>query len=298
MALAINSRAQEIVKAVTLDELVVRAGIDTLDVGEFIEQVKADTTFYQAFLNMRYFPHDVKGEVTVFNKDESARGKMKRKGRQFLENRHMWVVIDEESTNGNIRKNNGEWKYLTAEMYDELFFPTVPEPASNRIVNMEQELEGGSRLERYKSRLKRFMFNPGAAIETVPFIGDKLAIFDDHMVPYYDYRIFGFTYRDSIECVAFSCKVKEGTDEDDTVIKELTSYFNSQTGQVMKREYHLKYNTLLFDFNIKMEVENTLLGDTLLPREIHYEGEWDMPLKRVEIISFDLYNKNYKVESP
>lgn len=282
----------DIVDVISLDEFVVSAGLDSFDVDGFVKRVREDTTFYQAFLNLKYFPHEITGAMVVFHKDESERGTMKRRATQHLDgDERMWVDITFEETNGRIRKRNGEWRYLTAEMYDDIFFPTTPHKVSNTMVSHEQELVSGSRMDKHKAQLKRMMFNPGAEIENVPFIGDKLAIFDDHMVPYYDYAIFSATL-DTTEVIAFSCLTKAGM-EDETVIHDLTSYFDPETFEVLAREYRLAHNTLFFSFDISMRVENTRQDGWLLPTKVWYNGYWNALFKKPEIINFEMRCKDY-----
>ena len=288
---------ESIVKSVDLGEIVINASLSDLDVNAFMKKVKQDTTFYKSFLNMKYYAHDIKGAVAVYDNDNGEMGTMKRIARQHDEGGKMWVKILKEETNGKIRKRNGDWRYLTAKMYDEVFFPQTPEPVSNRIDKMDQEIVKGNRFDKYESELKKFMFNPGAAIESVPLIGHKMAIFDPDMIPYYDYHIFAYTYQDSIPCIAFNCKAKPDAGENQTVIKEITSYFNKKTGQVMARDYTLSNHTLLFMFDIKMHVENELLDGVLVPTHITYSGEWNMPFHRKEIISFQLVCDNYSIKS-
>ncbi len=284
----------DVVKVVKLDEFVVNAGLENFDVADFIDQVKNDTTFYQAFLNLTYFPHQIQGAVVVFEKDETERGTMQRRAVQHLddsENREVEITF--EKTNGKIKNRKGEWKYLTAEMYDDVFFPTEKSKVSNRIGNLDQELVSGSSIEKHKAQLKRMMFNPGAEIENVPLIGDKMAIFDDEMVPYYNYNIFMATWQDTIPCIAFSCFAKAET-EDETVIKDLTSYFHIDSREVIAREYRLAHETILFDFDIRMKVENIRQDGWLLPQKIWYSGYWDAVFKKPEIISFELENSEYQ----
>lgn len=277
----------DVVKVINLEQFTVSAVNDEFDVADFVERVRKDTTFYKAFLNLKYFPHTIEGAMAVFKKDETERGTMKRRAVQHLdEGEMMRTEITFEETNGNIRKRNGEWKYLTAEMYDEVFFPKGPLKVSNRIKSTEQELVSGSRIDKHKAQLKRMMFNPGAEIENVPFIGDKLAIFDDHMVPYYDYAIFNASI-DGVDCIAFSCFAKEGM-EDETVIHDLTSYFHPETYEVLRRDYRLAYSTVLFNFDISMKVENERTDGHLLPKFISYDGAWNALLRKPEIISFRL----------
>jgi hypothetical protein len=206
----------------------------------------------------------------------------------------MWVEVTRELTNGNIRKRNGEWRYLTAEMYDDVFFPSSPHKVSNRMVSFEQELVSGSKIEKHKAQLQRMMFNPGAEIDNVPFIGDKLAIFNDHMVPYYDYAIFNAKYQGK-DCIAFSCFAKEGM-IDNTVIQDLTSFFHPETFEVLAREYRLAYSTIFFTFDIDIRVENTVKNGWLLPTKVTYDGFWNAPFRKPEIINFILECYDYQTE--
>lgn len=293
-ALAANAQT-DVARLVKLKEFVVSAGLEDLDVADFIRQVEDDTTFYQAFLNLRYYPHDMTGAMVVYNKDESERGTLQRKARQFVSTDDMmWVKVTYEKTNGKIKKRNGDWKYLTAEMYDEVFFPTQKQKVSNRIVSKDQELVSGSSLEKHKAQLKRMLFNPGAEIENVPLIGDKMAIFSDKMMPYYHYSIYPDTWADSVPCVVFSCYAQEG-EEDKTVIRDMTTYFHRDTHEVIARKYRLAHNTILFDFDITMEVENKHVDGRLVPRHITYSGMWNIPFKRPEIISFQLKCHDYTI---
>lgn len=283
-------------KLVTLKAFVVSAGLADFDVADFIRQVETDTTFYQAFLNLRYYPHDMNGAMVVFEKDDSERGTLQRRARQYVStDSMMWVDITYEKTNGKIRKRNGDWKYLTAEMYDEVFFPTQKQRVSNQIVSINQDLVSGSRMEKHKAQLKRMMFNPGAEIENVPLIGDEMAIFSDEMIPYYNYSIYAAEWKNSIPCIVFSCYAKEEV-ADKTVIRDMTTYFDRDTHEVISRKYRLAHNTILFDFDITMEVENMRVNGHLVPEHIKYSGYWDIPFKRPEIISFQLDCYNYLID--
>lgn len=280
---------------VVMDEFVVSAGLEDFAAEDFISQVINDTTFYQAFLNLKYYPHRVNSEILVFHKDESQKGKMYREAvqRRNLDN-EMWIDIQYEKTNGRIKKRNGEWKYLTAEMYDDVFFPEGKQKVNNAIQTREQRLVSGSKLEKHKAQLKKMLFNPGQEIDNVPFIGDKLAIFDSEMVPYYDYAIFTYDWKDSIPTIAFSQFVKEGM-EDEVVIRDMTSYFRQDTREVIAREYRLAHNTIFFDFDISIKVENQLIDGKIVPVRIDYDGAWDIPFKKPEIIKFYLDCYDYVI---
>lgn len=280
-----------------MDEFVVNAAIEDFNVEDFISQVIEDTTFYQAFLNLKYFPHEIKGAMTVYAKDETEFATLQRRATQHLTDDEMkWVEITYENTNGRIKKKNGKWRYLTAEVYDDVFFPTHKHSVSNEMVQHEQELEADSKVEKHKAQLKKMLFNPGQPIDNVPFIGDKLAIFSPEMVPHYDYSIFIYEYDDTIPCIAFSSYAKDG-EEKEVVIRDMTTYFHRDTHEVIAREYRLAHKTLLFDFDIAIKVENTLVSNRLVPTSISYNGEWDVPFKKPEIISFRMECTDYDLES-
>lgn len=297
LALGLKAQTTEIAKMVTMDEFVVNAAIEDFNAEDFISQVIEDTTFYQAFLNLKYFPHEIKGAMVVYDKDETEFATLQRKAKQHLTDDEVkWVEITYEKTNGRIKKKNGKWRYLTAEVYDDVFFPTEKHSVSNEMVQREQELEADSKMEKHKAQLKKMLFNPGQPIDNVPFIGDKLAIFSPEMVPFYDYSIFIYEYNDTIPCIAFSSYVKEG-EEDEVVIRDMTSYFHRDTHEVIAREYRLAHKTILFDFDISIKVENMLLDGWLMPISVSYDGGWDVPFKKPEIISFKMECSEYDTNS-
>ncbi len=288
----------DIADIVNMDAFVVSAGLEDFDKEDFIQQVVEDSTFYQAFLNLKYFPHRSTSNLLVFNRSEDQKGMMYREATQYLSvDEEMWVNVTLERSNGRIKKRNGEWRYLTAEMYDDVFFPTEKQKVSNRIVSQEQELVSGSKIEKHKAQLKKMLFNPGTEIDNVPFIGDKLAIFSEEMVPYYDYAIFTADWQDSIPCIAFSQFVKEG-EENEVVIRDMTSYFHIDTREVIARTYRLADNTLFFSFDISIKVENTLKNGWLLPVKIEYDGFWNIPIPftKAEVIKFDLEFFDYHTD--
>jgi hypothetical protein len=292
LTLSLNAQETEIAKMVTMDEFVVKAAIEDFNAEDFIKQVIDDTTFYQAFLNLKYFPHEIKGAMVVYDKDETEFATLQRRAKQHLSDDEVkWVEITYEKTNGRIKKKNGKWRYLTAEVYDDVFFPTEKRSVSNEMVQREQELEADTKMEKHKAQLKKMLFNPGQPIDNVPFIGDKLAIFSPEMVSFYDYSIFIYEY-DTIPCIAFSSYVKEG-DEDEVVIRDMTSYFHRDTREVIAREYRLAHKTILFDFDISIKVENMLLDGWLMPTSVSYDGAWDVPFKKSEIISFKMECSDY-----
>lgn len=288
-----------IINVYQLGEVVVHGGAKGLRLEGFFHQVMDDTTFYHAFLNTKYHTHAVESELRVRDKKSRETASLYREGHLVRAGPMAELVLDSAHETGNLRDKRGGIRFLTAEMYDDVFFPKDQWRASNHIASREQEINRESRFDKYKSELKKFMFNPGQEIASVPFIGDKLDIFDPTMTPLYDFSV-GSELRDGKPCWLFTALAKdtvngEETDEDDTVIKRMLTWFDQSTMNVMAREYRIQHAGMLLDFDISIRVVNAFADGDLVPMEVHYEGDWDIPFKKRELVRFYLRYSDWKV---
>lgn len=293
LLISLSLSAQEVVKVVTLSEFIVRSEPE-MDKEAFIRRVVTDSSFYQAYVNLRFYPHRFVSELTVFNKGEKEKGKLYRQAAQHRYDRMAWVTIDKERTNGKIYKRNGEHKYLTAEMFDDVFFPRGKFYPSTEITSMEQGETGDSKLEQYKAQLKKMLFNPGQEISTVPFIGDKVALFSDEMIQYYSFHIYHTIY-EGRECYVFEVTEKPGNRNNDTVIKSMISYFDKETMNVVMREYVLQNDVFVFNFDINIKVLNQIVNGVVVPKKMVYDGAWNVLFKSPEIIQFEIDFMDYGI---
>lgn len=283
-----------------LGDLVIHGRAEGLDLDGFVQQVKEDTSFLHAFLNMRYWPHDVQGSVLVRNKDEKEAASLFREGRLLRNGPNAELRVDSTRESGKLRSRNGDMRYLTAELYEDLFWPKGEWKADNSIAAYRRGQGGKGKIENYKDQLKKFMFNPGQEIADVPFIGDKLALFDPAMTPFYDFTI-GTSFRNGHTCWQFSAVAKDSLNgkrvsESATVIKTMHTWFDQSTMQVIAREYRIAHASLLLDFDISIRVDNTVVGGELVPTFIRYDGDWDIPFKKREIVQFQLKLGEWIVE--
>lgn len=288
-----------IVNTYELGEVVVHGSARGLQLEGFIQQVMDDTTFYHAFLNTKYWPHAVVSELRVRNKHDDATAHLYRRGWLVRTGPMAQLVLDSVLEEGRLRDRSGDIRYLTAEMYDDVFFPKGTWNASNRIAARQQEISHESRFDKYKSELKKFMFNPGQEIASVPLIGDKLALFDSTMTPLYDFSVAN-SFHEGVPCWLFSAIAKDtvdgkAADEDDTVIKRMLTWFDQRTMRVLAREYRIAHESLLLDFDITIKVDNTVVNDDLVPVHVTYDGLWDLPFKKPEIVRFYLVFGEWRV---
>ncbi len=282
-----------------LGPVVIHGRAPGLDLEGFMRQVMEDTTFLHAFLNLRYYPHVVASGFTVRGKGEKEQAAIDREARLLREGPFARMPITTERETGKLRDRKGNMRYLTAELYDDLFFPKGQWRADNTIASYERGSRGSGRIGRYKAELKKFMFNPGHEIAGLPLIGGKLAIFDPAMAPLYDFGI-GQSFRNGRPCWEFTAVSKDTLGakaaRGATVIKSMRTWFDQQGMQVLAREYRIAHASLIMDFDINVQVENTLVGGVLVPSSIRYEGDWDIPLRKREWVKFWLRLDDWTVE--
>ena len=266
------------------------------NVEDFIRMNKQDTSFYRAFKNLKLYPHISTNEVTIFNKKWEQIGKMNRKAKHLSDGKEGWIEINNESTDGKFYNRKGEHKFLTGEMYDKVFFEKGRFRVGNKVDSAyrQQEAENRSKTDKYYEQLKTFMFSPGLGVDGVPFIGHKLNIFEGKMTNYYDYSLEKKMFRDSISCYKFTVQIKEGIKKEKVVITRLTTFYDRRTMKIIARSYALKQSTVMFSFDIQMFVLLGLKFNEYVPLEIKYNGEWDIPFKKPERISFQMRCSEYK----
>lgn len=295
IVLEASAQPDTLIGHITLDEVVIRAQSEGFDVPTFVQQVRTDTSFHKAFLNTRFHPHQVVSHLAVRGKEERELARSFVRGRLVRSGAQAALVLDSVRESGRLRDRKGEHRYLTAEMYEEVFFPKGTYKADNTVAGRKLELERGGRIERYKSELKKFMFDPGSEIASVPFIGDKLALYDASMAPYYTHRIWS-DERNGRSCWVFSSDALPESDPDDTVIKEMDTWFDQESGLVVARTYRIAHRSLVLDFDIRIAVENRLLEGQVVPVSVVYAGDWDIPFAKREIVQFDLRYSDWSIQ--
>lgn len=288
------AQTDTVFNTIELDDVVIRAVENGFNVERFMKQVREDTSFHKAFLNTRYYPNRVRSALVVRNKGEEETGFLYREGRLVRSGPLAQWVQDSTMERGKLRDRKGGFRYLTAEMYDDVFFPKGSYKASNSVAERKLEVVRGDRFEKYKSELKKFMFDPGTEIASVPFIGDKLALFDPDMVRFYDFALRGED-RSGHACWVFTATAKPEFRDGRTVIKTMETWFDQTNMDVIARQYRIAHASLILDFDISIKVENTVIGNALVPTRVDYGGVWNIPFKKIEIVRFWLLYSEWGV---
>ena len=269
-------------KVVTLKEVVVRSN---LNVPAFIERVKKDTSFYKAFKNLKVLGYTALNDVRILKKNGEVKASLQSKTIQSVHNGCRSMKVLDEKTSGDIYTRSRAFNYYTLQMYAGLFWVKDTVCGETNIVgNADFTLKNKSGFEKHKEQLKMLFFNPGAKIPGIPFMGDKTAMFEDNLAEYYDYIID----MDQVEgewCYVFTVKgrddLKKG-EKDKIVINSMTTWFNQQTMDIVKRNYDLSYDAGVYDFDVQVEAELKKFGDYLVPTVLRYNGDWDVITKKRE----------------
>ncbi|WP_256011146.1 hypothetical protein [Desertivirga xinjiangensis] len=261
----------------------------------FINKILRDTSFYEAFRNMKRYSFTAENRIFTYNKKNAVEGKIYRKIFHNNEGEYKMQFLTRQDS-GSLYKKNGKYQLYTVEMFDYIFmnaYNTDFAPAS-----APSGAKKGSN-ESYKDKLKTLIFSPGKPIKGVPFISGKTEIFTPNMRQYYDYSYSSATYLDSIPVYRFKVSVKPDLSnwtKDGLMIRELTTIFDKRDLKILGRYVDMKYDNLAFEFDVQMNIEMAPFdgGETLLPTKISYQGNWDIPFKKEERASFLILHKGYR----
>lgn len=263
---------------ITLSEIVINKN---LDVASFIRRIKTDTTFYKAFRNLRIIGYTATNDIRMLNKNNKTEASLNSVIRQDrLGNCRIMKVLNQKAT-GDFFDKNGNYNYYTAQMYAGLFFTKDTVCGENNIVKgHEFSTAGLSGIDKHKEQLKMLFFNPGKKIKGLPLISNKTAIFSPEMADNYDMEI---DYKDynGTPCYVFSVQVKKDK-KSNVVIDRMVTWFDSKTFDIVARNYSLKYDAGVYDFDVKMKVQMKKVGNLLVPELLAYNGNWKVMFNKRE----------------
>ena len=287
-----------VVKSVVLDSIMVTAVKDGFSVEEFIHYVKTDTTFYQGFKNLRYYNHDYHSDLKVLKKSGEVLGSLFRSGKYAITNEQLVVHIDSTFDDGKIFNRKGKYRHYTPEFFDKIFFPKDTITVSKYARSGEKKMEDENEQNEEDAKTIVFSIGSGDVEAGNSKNKKKLAVFDIDMQQYYDYLISQEVFQDSIECYSFTVRMKEGLkdkEQEQVLIRELVSYFDKETFNVMYRKYVMSYRYWLIDLDVSVEVYMDYADSELVPSYVHYNGFWDIPFAKPEHADFKLWNYNFKL---
>jgi hypothetical protein len=265
----------------TLSEVIVRNNFDYKDI---LQKIKEDTSFYKAFRTLRTIGYSSYNFIQMMDKNNTMQASLNSKTRQNKVAGCRTMDVLEETVTGNLRNAKGDYNYVTPSLYASLFFTKGSICGETNIVSGKKRTIEGSGIEKAKEQLKMLFFNPGRKIPGIPFIGNKLDLYDASAHELYDYKLDYVEYHGKLVYV-FDVQPKQNLNflaNDRIVVDQMITWFDPKTLEVLGRNYSLSYKAGVYDFNVQMEVEMTYFNGQLVPKILRYKGNWDVVFKKRE----------------
>ena len=286
-----SSRGQEnymddVMGVVFLDSVTVVATKKGFNVKDFINLVREDTSFYMAFKNLRRARYTSQNDIKLYGKKHEVISSYSAQTRQVAWKNCRSMEVIEEKTKGRYLDRRGNHRYLTAALFHYLFW--TEDTVCSKFFSPIDSIYS-STMERYKAQLKTTVFSPGKPVKGVPLVGKKMAIFSKENNWVYDYAIRSELFNEQ-DCYVFSVGTTDSLDlsERDAVISEMVTYFNKKDFRIVARRMHLSFASLLFDFNVRMEIDIQPIREHNIVERVSYNGYWDIPFRKPEIATFEV----------
>ncbi|MCW3073812.1 MAG: hypothetical protein JWP69_881 [Flaviaesturariibacter sp.] len=274
-----TSDVEAVRRSVNLSEVIIRSD---LNVPKFLRRIKNDSSYHKAFKNLHILGFTSLNFIQMRDKNGKSKASLQSKTRQNRAGNCRTMDVLEETVTGDFYDKNRDYNYYTAQLYSSFFFTKGKVCGETNIVKGSQHNVGGKKgLEKNKEQLKMLFFNPGTKIPGIPFIGDKLDVFDKEISRLYDYSIDTSDLYGQ-PCYVFKIQRKAGLsagERGDIVFDNITTWFNQKTLDIVGRNYDLSYKAGVYDFDVHMQVEMQQFGEYIVPHVLRYSGNWHLLFK-------------------
>lgn len=259
-----------------------------LDPADFIRYTMDDTSLFHGFSLLNTYSHQMILNAHVSNL-KKREGKVKR---QYLQT----VCDDCIEQSFNTIDSSGYFSDRKNRPLSETYtmmlrYFTHPKKKCNMRLPVPPKgivvLDKPKDLKQQKELIKRFIFAPHTIRVEVPFFGNKMKtnIFEQPTADYYKFKVYFDLLNDSIPVYNFNISVdtlKYPNWEKSILIKKMNTTFRAEDLAIIQRSYDLFYPGWLASCDLSIDIEMQEYNNHLLPKSIHYQGEWKFPTKGKE----------------
>lgn len=258
--------------------------VSNINISQLLYRIKNDTSFYKAFKTLHVVGYTSYNNINILNKEGDIKASYNSKIQQIHNGGCRSDKVLEQTSTGDFFDRKGAYNYTIGELFSNLFFVKGKVCGENNIVAGQSfGTSGKSGIEKKKEQLKMLFFNPGKKIPGIPFIGDKLDLYDSDAKQKYNYKLETTTYN-GVSAYIFTITPKPGASG--IVIDKMSTIFDVLTLDVLERSYSLSYKAGLYDFDVHMQVELKHINGLLVPTVMRYSGNWSILFKKRERATF------------
>jgi hypothetical protein len=274
-----------IVEVEVLDTITFAPNSNILSIKELIQFLQTDTSFYKAFKNLHFSNYNADHDIKIYQpKNGTIKASLIAETKNIYRDKCRWMNILEEHIKGDYYNKKKQPNYYTAQLYEDLFYEKDTICNEKNVLNKNYLHPSGSTIEKNKAQLKLLMFNPGAKIKGIPFIGNKASIFDEDVAKLYDFKIV-LEEKNGVYCYLFEGIPKKGN-EQKVVYQIFRTWLDRYSMQIVSREYKLKYSNSLYDFDVYINVNLQTIKDQTIVKDIYYIGNWRVISQGREKVTF------------
>lgn len=266
--------------------------VNAVNAPQLLRRIKNDTSFYKAFKTLHIVQYTSVNRINILNKRGKTKASYASTVAQTRSGGCRSTHVIQEKTTGDFYDRKGGYNYTIGELFANLFFVKGKACGETNIVAGGNHFEtaGLSGIEKKKEQLKMLFFNPGRRIPGIPFIGNKLDVYDKEAQQKYNYRLDTITFEGNHGYV-FSITPKPGAHG--IVIDNMRTIFDAETMDVLYRSYSLSYKAGIYDFDVHMQVRLRVINGHLVPVQLNYAGNWSIFLKGRERANFSASLSNF-----
>ncbi|GAA4333591.1 hypothetical protein GCM10023184_26860 [Flaviaesturariibacter amylovorans] len=274
-----TSDVEAVRRMVSLSEVVVRSD---LNVPRFLQRIKNDTSYYKAFKNLHILGYTARNFIELYDKKGRSDASLTSVTRQHVAGGCRTMEVLEEKVTGDFYDRKRQYNYYTAQLYDAFFFTRGRICGETNIVaGSEHNIAGKKGLDKNKEQLKMLFFRPGQKIPGIPFMGNKLDVFDESIAKHYNFAI-DTSDLNGHPCYVFRIERRPdltSSERGDIVFDNITTWFDQKTMEIVGRNYDMSYKAGVYDFDVHMQVEMTKVGEYVVPAVLRYRGNWHLMFK-------------------
>lgn len=268
-----------------------------LDPIKFIHHTMEDTTLFHGFSLLKATPHQMLMRAQVSDKKNRI-GNIRRTYIQTIINNCREQSYQTLDSSGYFFDKKGLPISETYQMMMQFFTQAQPTcnikiPAAPKGVIV---LDSPKDLRQQKEFIKRFIFAPHTLRIDVPFMGNKMKtnIFEAPTSDMYTFRVRYDWQGDSIPVYHFDIEVdsiKHPNWKKTVLIQKMHTTFKAEDLTILRRSYVLYYPGWLASCDLSIDIQMQEKDSQLLPKKIHYLGEWKFPTKGKDRADIDLQFK-------